>query len=109
MTLRGATLLSGFYEPSGFARPDAGSHITPENANAYLQELNARVGSVTVHGSIYQLRRACELIDPARNLSWLADIEKDLALIMRPRSKADRWVLTEVLVEAADSCPSRPS
>ena len=30
----------------------------------------------------------------------LAEIEKDLALVMRPRSKANRWVLTEVLVEA---------
>ena len=55
---------------------------------------------MTVQGSIYKLRRACELIDPARDLSWLADIEKDLALVMRPRSKSNRWVLTEVLVEA---------
>src|ERR1700680_1155367 len=78
----------------------AGTHVAPENVHAYLKELIARVGSVTVQGSIYKLRRACELIDPARDLSWLADIEKDLALVMRPRSKVDRWVLTEVLVEA---------
>lgn len=78
----------------------AGTHVTPENVDAYLEELTARVRSVTVQGSIYKLRRACELIDPARDLSWLADIEKDLALVMRPRSKADRWVLTEVLIEA---------
>jgi integrase len=78
----------------------AGTHVTPENVAAYLQELTARVGSVTVQGSIYKLRRACELIDPTCDLSWLTDIEKDLALTMRPRSKADRWVLTEVLVEA---------
>jgi len=78
----------------------AGTHVAPENVDAYLKELVARVGSVTVQGSIYKLRRACELIDPARDLSWLADVEKDLALVMRPRSKSDRWVLTEVLVEA---------
>jgi len=78
----------------------AGGHVTPENVDAYLAELSVRVGSVTVQGSIYKLRRACELIDPARDLSWLADIEKDLALVMRPRSKTNRWVLTEVLVEA---------
>jgi integrase len=78
----------------------AGGHVTPENVDAFLKELIARVGSVTVQGSIHKLRRACELIDPARDLSWLADIEKDLALMMRPRSKADRWILTEVLVEA---------
>jgi integrase len=78
----------------------AGAHVVPENVDAYLKELVARVGSVTVQGSIYKLRRACELINPARDLSWLADIEKDLALVMRPRSKANRWVLTEILVEA---------
>jgi integrase len=78
----------------------AGAHVTQENVAAYLEELSARVGSVTVQGSIYKLRRACELIDSARDLSWLADIEKDLALTMRPRSKVDRWVLTEILVEA---------
>jgi integrase len=78
----------------------AGTHVAPENVDAYLKELIARVGSVTVQGSIYKLRRACELIDPARDMSWLADVEKDLALVMRPRSKANRWVLTEVLIEA---------
>ena len=78
----------------------AGGHVTGEGVDAYLAELNSRVGSVTAYGSIYKLRRACELIDPARDLSWLADVEKDLALVMRPRSKSDRWVLTEVLVEA---------
>jgi integrase len=78
----------------------AGGHVTPENVDAYLAELRVRVGSVTVQGSIFKLRRACELIEPTRNLSWLADIEKDLALVMRPRSKSNRWVLTEVLVEA---------
>src|SRR6266403_3041630 len=78
----------------------AGGHVTPENVDAYLAELSDRVGSVTVYESIYKLRRACELIDPARDLSWLAEIEKNLALVMRPRSKANRWVLTEVLIEA---------
>jgi integrase len=78
----------------------AGANVTPENVDAYLQELTARVSSVTTYGSIYKLRRACELIDPKRDLSWLTEIEKDLEMLMRPRSKADRWVLTEVLVEA---------
>jgi hypothetical protein len=78
----------------------AGGHVTPENVDTYLEELTVRVGSVTVQGSICKLRRACELVDPTCDMSWLADIEKDLALVMRPRSKADRWVLTEVLVEA---------
>src|ERR1700686_153072 len=53
----------------------AAAHVTPENVDTYLEELSARVGSVTVQGSIYKLRRTCELIDPARDMSWLADIE----------------------------------
>jgi site-specific recombinase XerD len=78
----------------------AGGHVTPKNVDAYLAELNGRVSSVTAYGSIYKLRRTCELIDPASDLSWLAEAEKDLALVMRAPSKSDRWVLTEVLVEA---------
>src|ERR1035438_7230048 len=91
-----------FMNRQGPLDPDkaAGAHVTPENVGGYLTELSDRVGSVTVQGSIYKLRRACELIDPARDLSWLVDIENDLAVAMRPRSKSDRWVLTEVLVEA---------
>jgi len=55
---------------------------------------------VTVHGSICKLRRAAQYIDPGRDLTWLSEIGKDLALVMQPRSKFDRLVLTEVLVEA---------
>jgi integrase len=74
--------------------------VTPANIEAYIAELKARVGSVTVYGSVYKLRRASQLIAPSRDFAWLAEIEKDLALVMRPRSKFDRMVLAEVLVEA---------
>ena len=50
--------------------------------------------------SVYKLRRAAQLIAPAADFAWLAEIEKDIALVMVPRSKADRLVLTERLVEA---------
>lgn len=39
------------------------------------------------------------MIDPQRDFGWLAELEKDLALDIRPRSKADRLILTDVLVE----------
>jgi integrase len=74
--------------------------VTRENVERYISELKARVGSVTVYGSIYKLRRASELISPARDFTWLSDLEKDLALEMRPRSKLGRWISTECLVEA---------
>jgi integrase len=37
---------------------------------------------------------------PAADFSWLAEIEKDLALVMEPRSKFDRLLFTDRLVEA---------
>jgi integrase len=77
----------------------AAGQVTPENVDRYIEELKERVGSVTTHGSIYKLRRASQLLDPRQDFRWLIDLEKDLALDMRPRSKADRLVLTEVLVE----------
>jgi hypothetical protein len=40
------------------------------------------------------------LIAPDADFAWLTEIEKDIALVMVPRPKADRIVLTERLVEA---------
>ena len=55
---------------------------------------------MTLHGSVCRLRRTAQYIAPTRDFTWLAEIDKDLALVARPRSKFDRLVLTEVLVEA---------
>jgi hypothetical protein len=74
--------------------------VTPDNVNEFIAELKARVRSVTVWNSVYKLRGAAQLIAPGSDFGWLTEIEKDVALVMIPRSKADRWVLTERLVEA---------
>jgi integrase len=74
--------------------------VTPEYVDGFLDELEARVRSVTVWNSIYKLRRAAELIVPASDFSWLKEIEKDVAAVMQPRDKTERLVLTERLVEA---------
>jgi len=78
----------------------AAAQVTPTNVAAYIDELTARVRSVTTYNCIYHLRRAAELLAPTIDFSWLAEIEKDLALVMEPRSKSDRLVLSERLVEA---------
>ena len=78
----------------------APAQVTPTNVAAYIDELTARVRSVTTYNCIYHLRRAAELLAPTVDFSWLAEIEKDLALVMEPRSKSDRLVLSERLVEA---------
>jgi hypothetical protein len=78
----------------------AASQVTPGNVARYIEELCGRVSSVTTYGSIYKLRRTSELLNPSGDFSWLIELEKDLALIMQPCSKADRFVLSEVLVES---------
>src|SRR6202047_1208174 len=79
---------------------DPGTQVTPSNVEAYIVELTLRVRSVTTWNCIYKLRRAAELLAPKVDFSWLAEIEKDLALVMDPRSKYDRLVFTGRLVEA---------
>jgi site-specific recombinase XerD len=79
---------------------DAAAQVTQANVDAYIKELTRRVCSVSVHTYIYCLRRVANLLAPANDLSWLAEIEKDLALVMEPRSKFDRFVFSERLVEA---------
>ena len=72
----------------------------PENVATYVTELKGRVSSVTVYGSIQKLRRFVQLIAPDRDLGWLIDIERELYSEMRPRSKWDRVVSSDVLVDA---------
>jgi len=78
----------------------AGVHVSPDNIEAYISDLKGRVSTVTVYGSIQKLRRMTQLIAPERELGWLIEIERDLAFGMRPRSKWDRIVYTDVLLEA---------
>jgi site-specific recombinase XerD len=91
-----------FLDRSDLLRLDgpAAANVTAENVDAYLAVLKGRVASVTVHCSICRLRRTAQFIAPGRDFTWLAEIGKDLALVMRPRSKANRLVMIEVLVEA---------
>ncbi len=92
----------GFLHRTERLFPGAGpaAHVTAENVQAYIAELAARVRSTTVWNCIYKLRRAAKLPAPTVDFSWLAEVEKDLALVAEPRSKFDRPVLTGQLVEA---------
>jgi integrase len=77
-----------------------GAQVTPQHTEVYVAEMKARVRSVTVYGSIHKLRRIVQLIAPDSDIGWLIDIERELFSEMRPRSKWDRTVYTEVLEEA---------
>ena len=78
----------------------AASQVTPDHVEQYVSELRERVSSVTVYGSVQKLRRMTQLIAPERDIAWLIEIERELFLAMRPKSKWDRVVLAEVVVDA---------
>ncbi len=92
----------GFLNRRGLLQRDGppAANVTADNVDAYLAELKDRVSSVTVHGSICKLRRAARYMVPGLELDWLAELAKDLALMAQARSKFDRLVLPERLIEA---------
>ncbi len=92
----------GFLDRRGLLQRDApaAANITASNVDAYLAELKSRMSSTTIHASIWRLRRIARYMVPGLDLDWLAEIAKDLALVAHPRSKSDRWVLPERLIEA---------
>jgi hypothetical protein len=47
----------------------AAAYVTPDRVNAFVAELQARVGSVTVYGSIYKSCRMAQVLDPTRDFS----------------------------------------
>lgn len=78
----------------------AASQVTEAHVASFINELRARVGSVTAAQTIYKLRRVVKLLDPNRDFTWLAEIGKDLALVMRPKSRDHRLVDPDRLFEA---------
>ena len=81
-------------------RASTAAQVTQPNVKAYIAELKVRVSSVTIWNCIYKLRRAAQLLNPKLDLAWLVEIEQELALVMVPRSKFDRLVLTQRIVKA---------
>jgi integrase len=92
----------GFLDRNGLLEMDgpAAANVTAGKVDAYLAELKTRMSSMTVHASVCRLRRAAQYMAPACDLTWLAEIGKELALVTRPRSKFDRLVLSDVLIAA---------
>jgi site-specific recombinase XerD len=76
------------------------AHVTPENIKPYLDDLASRVQSGTAWNSISMVRRAAQFIAPDVDFRWLLEIENDLAFVMQPKSKLNRFVSAERLVEA---------
>jgi site-specific recombinase XerD len=82
------------------ANASAAVLVTPQRVERFLAELQGRLSSVTVHGTIYKLCRMAQLLAPERDYQWLTEIENDLALVMVPKSKTHRLVYPNVTAEA---------
>jgi integrase/recombinase XerD len=46
------------------------AYVTPDRVACYEAELQKCVGSVTLYGSIYKLRRTAQLLNPAGDFGW---------------------------------------
>jgi integrase len=92
----------GFLDRNGLLEMDgpAAANVTAAKVDAYLAEIKTRMSSMTLHAWVCRLRRVAQYMAPARELTWLVEIGKELAVVARPRSKFDRLVLSEVLVQA---------
>lgn len=91
-----------FLARTGRMMPEASASalITPDNVTNYIADLQSRLCSVSVHGSIAKLRRIVELLDPHCDSTWLRDVEQELAWEMRPAPKFDRIIDSDRIVEA---------
>jgi integrase len=78
----------------------AGSQVTPNRIERYIERVRLGWSSVTLAQSIYKLCRMAGIVSPATDFTWLADIAKDLALVAYPKDRFDRIVTTERLIEA---------
>jgi integrase len=78
----------------------AGSSVTPDNVAGYVAELQRRVSTVTVHGSISKLCRSASILRPDLDWAWLQEITNNLALDMRPASKFHHIVESPSIVAA---------
>jgi integrase len=77
---------------------EAGAHVTPEIIDVFINELHARVGSVTRASYIGKIRRIAQILASGRDLVWLGEIEGDLRYAARPRPKYHRIVSSERLL-----------
>ena len=82
----------GFLRRRGLLQSEGApaANVTPDKVDAYLADLKDRVASTTMHDSIATLRFVAKIIAPGGDFRWLSEIEKDLALVKRPREVRSR-------------------
>jgi len=83
-------------------KPDAppAGQVTPDRIEAFVEELRARVGSVTTAQTIHKLRRAAQLLESEPGLHMARRDRKGLRRDDAPQSKDHRIVDPDRLFEA---------
>lgn len=92
----------GFLKRTGRIRFDqsALALIQSDIIGQYIADLQTRVSTVSVHGSVCKMRRMAEILDPELDFRWLREIELDLADQKRPAPKGHRVVSSDKILAA---------
>jgi hypothetical protein len=85
----------GFLDHYGLLRREdpPAANVTMENIQAYMEHRKRCVSPMTLHADIGRVRRMAKYMDSQRDLSWLVEIDKDLA-----------WKRSRAQSLAASSC-----
>lgn len=103
----------------GALDPDAApeDRVRPERVRAYIEELQATVAPVTVHGRIRALKKTLRVMVPGADLGWLRRTERRLAADAVPvrdkeqklRNSAELFGLGIRLMERAEGDTRAPA
>jgi integrase len=90
----------------GLFDPDAGpaAQVLPDLVASFVEELSARVSSVTAAGTVYKLRRAAELLDPKAGLTLVKEATDNPELTPLQRG---RQVRDGLMIALLALCPIR--
>ena len=78
----------------------AGTHVTPESFETYIERAKLSRNSVSVASGVEKARLMAQTLAPERDFGWLKNMEAQLRRGARPREKFSRMVGSEELVEA---------
>jgi integrase len=77
----------------------AAGHITPTVVDAFLSELQTRVGATSRHNYLSRIERMGKLLPPGTDTLWLKEIVAELKDHATPRSKAARIIPSSRLLK----------
>ncbi|MEQ1945178.1 site-specific integrase [Mesorhizobium sp. VNQ89] len=77
----------------------AAGHVTPAIMDAFVAELQTRVGSIARYNYLSRIERMARLLAPGTDTAWLKEVVAELEDQITPRSKVARIVSSARLLE----------